>query len=352
MPTILVIDDHNEIRENIEEILSLAGYNVTTADNGKKGIDLAVHQKPDLIICDIAMPELDGYSVLHLLRKKEDTTTTPFIFLTAKTERSDFRKGMELGADDYITKPFDDLELLNAIEARLKKANILHNKYEDGEQGASRLMQELSDSGLMKMQWDNYETIELSKRTTLYQEGKKPRYLYFLKSGKIKTYRVHEEGKSYVTNLYVAGSFIGYLALLENRTYDDTAEILEQAEAVLIPAGEFLAAVYNDIHIAAKFIKIIASNVKTKEDRLLNLAYSSLRKRVAAALLDIHGKFIGKDDAKTVLNISRDNIAHYAGVATESLIRTLGDFKTEKLIELNNGKIIIVDKEKLASLLY
>src|SRR6185437_10007095 len=121
MRRLLVIDDHDDIRENIAEILTLAGYEVYTAENGKKGVEAALKLNPELVICDIMMPELDGYGVLHLLRKNEATMNTPFIFLTAKTERIDFRKGMEMGADDYITKPFDDIELLNAIETRLSK---------------------------------------------------------------------------------------------------------------------------------------------------------------------------------------------------------------------------------------
>ena len=142
MKSILVIEDNKDIRENTAEILDLAGYKTFTAENGKKGVDIAIKEKPIVIVCDIMMPELDGYGVLHLLRKNENTQAIPFIFLTAKTERSDFRKGMEMGADDYITKPFEDIELLNAIEIRLKKAEIL------GEQicaYATRLSQFIKD---------------------------------------------------------------------------------------------------------------------------------------------------------------------------------------------------------------
>lgn len=121
MKSVLVIDDNPDIRENTAEILDLAGYKIFTAENGKRGVDLVLKEKPDVIICDIMMPELDGYGVLHLLRKNPETSNIPFIFLTAKTERREFRKGMEMGADDYITKPFEDIELLNAIEVRLKK---------------------------------------------------------------------------------------------------------------------------------------------------------------------------------------------------------------------------------------
>jgi DNA-binding response OmpR family regulator len=131
---ILVIDDNPDIRDNTAEILELAGYKTFTAENGKRGVDIAIREKPAIIVCDIMMPELDGYGVLHLLRKNVETQNIPFIFLTAKTERSDFRKGMEMGADDYITKPFDDIELLNAIEVRLKKSEILDAKYASTQQ--------------------------------------------------------------------------------------------------------------------------------------------------------------------------------------------------------------------------
>ncbi len=352
MRSLLIIDDHADIRENIAEILSLAGYKTFSAENGKKGVEKALLEKPDLIICDIMMPELDGYGVLHLLRKNAATEFIPFIFLTAKTERADFRKGMEMGADDYITKPFDDIELLNAVETRLKKSAILHKQYAGDDQGASAMINDLQQSGLLSMQLDKYETYTSNKKTTLYAEGKRPRFLYYLKSGKVKVFRQHEDGKEYIVNLYTAGDFIGYLPLLENKSYDDAAEILEEAEVVQIPREEFLQAMYNDVSIAGRFIKLIAQNVQEKEERLLNLAYGSLRKRVAKALIDVYQKFNKEGAAKTPINISRDDLAHYVGTATESLIRTLSDFKSEKLIEIKEGKIFISNLEKLNNLLY
>jgi DNA-binding response OmpR family regulator len=164
MRRLLVIDDHDDIRENIAEILSLAGYEVFTAKNGKRGVETALRENPELVICDIMMPELDGYGVLHLLRKNESTLNTPFIFLTAKTERTDLRKGMEMGADDYITKPFDDIELLNAIEIRLKKYDILQSKYAADEKGASELITDLNTSGMLSLDPDNYESVDLSRK--------------------------------------------------------------------------------------------------------------------------------------------------------------------------------------------
>lgn len=352
MHSILVIDDNTDIRENTAEILSLAGYKTYTAENGKKGVEIAIKEKPSIIICDIMMPELDGYGVLHLLKKNSDTENIPFIFLTAKTERADFRKGMEMGADDYITKPFDDLELLKAIEIRLRKLDILQGKYSQDEQGVNEFMKELKGYGFLNMHLDNYDSEDLSKKQTLYSEGKRPKYLYYLKKGKIKTFKVHDDGKEYITNLYSEGDFMGHLALLETKSYDDTAEVLEEAEVVMVPSDEFLTAVYNDMSIAGKFIRLIANDVKEKEERLLHLAYDSLRKRVAKALVDINTKFNKDKTAEKSIDISREDIAQYIGTATESLIRTLSDFKSEKLIEIKEGKIKIINLEKLNSLLY
>ena len=350
MKKILVIDDNTGIRENTAEILTLAGYKTSTAENGKVGVELAIREIPDLIVCDIMMPELDGYGVLHLLKKNPATEQIPFIFLTAKTERTDFRKGMEMGADDYITKPFDDLELLRAIEIRLKKMEIITSQYDPGEKGANELMKDLKGSGLISLNPDQYDTEKLSKKMSLYLEGRRPKYLYFLKTGKIKTFKLHEDGKEYITNLYNAGDYIGYLALLESKSYDDNAEVLEEAEVVMIDKDDFLSAVYNDMNIATKFIRLISRDVKEKEDRLLHLAYDSLRKRVAKGIVAIHQKF--NAGGQQSIDISREDIAQYVGTATESLIRTLSDFKSEKLIEIKDGKIRILQPEKLNNLLY
>src|SRR3954470_21637423 len=154
--SVLVIDDNKDIRENTAEILELAGYKTVTAENGKKGVEAALKEKPAVIICDIMMPELDGYGVLHLLRKNPETQNIPFIFLTAKTERGDFRKGMEMGADDYITKPFEDIELLNAVEVRLKKSEILEQKYPASPQGLSQFLKDVKSTGLVNELSEQY----------------------------------------------------------------------------------------------------------------------------------------------------------------------------------------------------
>lgn len=345
---LLVIDDHERIRENVAEILRLANYEVFTAENGTNGLALAIQEKPDLIICDITMPELDGYGVLEGIRANPTTAFVPFIFLTARTERSDQRKGMELGADDYISKPFDDSEILNAIKARLKKYDTFQNRYSPDSKGSNDLLKDLHSSGLLELSMNKYDTEILYKKQHIYKESKTPRYIYYLTKGKIKTFRINNEGKEYITNLYTTGDFVGYMPMLENGIYEETAEVLEDAEIVKIPGEDFLKAFYNDINVASRFIKLIAQNVQEKEQRLMSLAYESIRKRVAKALLEINTKF-NKENADSI-KITREDIAQYVGTATESVIRTLSDFKSEKLIEISEGRIVITDIEKLSAL--
>jgi len=122
MKRILVIEDEPEMRRNLATILRLEQFHPIAAENGRVGIDLATRENPDLILCDVMMPELDGYGVLQALRDDERTAAIPFIFLTAKGEKPDIRAGMNLGADDYLTKPVPKIELLEAIRSRLQRA--------------------------------------------------------------------------------------------------------------------------------------------------------------------------------------------------------------------------------------
>lgn len=131
MKKILVIEDEQFVRENIVEILEASGYSVVSAPNGAIGAGLAGEHLPDIILCDVMMPELDGHGVLKALRKNAATANIPFIFLTARADTSDLRHGMNLGADDYITKPFRVSELLKAVEMRLAKQDTVRNSAEE-----------------------------------------------------------------------------------------------------------------------------------------------------------------------------------------------------------------------------
>src|SRR6476620_1361623 len=188
MRKILIIENNKEVRENTAEILILSDYEVLTASNGKEGVEIAMAQRPDLIVCDIMMPVLDGYGVLHLLSKHEETATIPFIFLTAKAEKADLRKGMELGADDYLTKPFDGIELLNAVEVRLKKAEAVKKSYEEEIKKLNDFINTAKESADIHLTSDERDVYNYRKNHILYREGQRPKEVYYVVSGKIKVY--------------------------------------------------------------------------------------------------------------------------------------------------------------------
>lgn len=131
MMTILVIEDEMVLRNNILALLKAEGFKCLGAADGEQGIELAGRENPSLIVCDIMMPGLDGYAVLERLQENPQTALIPFVFLTAKSDRSDIRQGIMLGADDYLTKPFDADELLGAISVRLKKQEQLYQRFQD-----------------------------------------------------------------------------------------------------------------------------------------------------------------------------------------------------------------------------
>jgi len=350
MKTILLIEDNPDMRENTTEILELAHYNVVTAENGKKGIKLAQEQQPDLIICDIMMPELDGYGVLHLLSKESETASIPFIFLTAKAEKTDYRKGMTLGADDYLTKPYDDVELLSAVETRLRKNDLLKNEYSRTEEGLNQFLNEVKSFESLKKLSENKKTKLYKKREIVYSEGSYPNAVYFLKSGKIKNSKTNEFGKEYIVELHKPGDFFGYLDLLENTPYQESAVALQDSEIVIIPKDEFNSLLYNNRDVATKFIKMLSNEVREREERLLKLAYNSVRKRVAEALIMLANRYQEDKSKPFAIAITREDLASIVGTATETVIRTLSDFKEEHLIEMKGSLITVLDYEKLAKM--
>ena len=347
---ILLIEDNAEMRENTAEILQLAHYKVIAAMNGKEGVELAEKEEPDLIICDIMMPVLDGYGVLHMLSKNEKTASIPFIFLTAKAERTDFRKGMEMGADDYITKPFDDIELLNAIESRLKKAELIKKEFAKNAEGLNNFIQDVRGFDTLKKLSEECEIRVYRKKEEIYKEENYPKGIYFLNKGKLKTCKLNDQAKELITGLYKEGDFFGYLALLEESKYSDSAVALEDVEVCLIPKDDFYALVYKNSEVSRKFIKMLSDNLRDKEEQLLKFAYNSVRKKVADALVTLYDRYKNEADKNFTISISREDLANLAGIATESTIRTLSDFKEEKLIEINVSKITILNYEKLSKI--
>lgn len=345
---ILLIEDNKDMRENTAEILELSKYKVFTAKNGKEGVELAQKEKPDLIICDIMMPVLDGYGVLHLLSKSPETASIPFIFLTAKAERSDMRKGMEMGADDYLTKPFDDIELLNAVESRLKKNDTMKKEFSKNLEGLNDFISSAKTIDDLKKLSEKREIRTFKKKENIYTEGSFPKGIYFVIKGKVKTARTHEQGKEYITGLYKEGDFFGYLSLLEEGPYTDSASTLEDAEVCMIPKEDFYSLLYKNAGVSQKFIKMLSDNLQEKEEQLVKLAYSSVRKRVAEALVTLANRYRKEGEATFSMNISREDLANLAGTATETTIRTLSDFREEGLVDVKGASITVANYDKLA----
>lgn len=347
MKTILLIEDDADMRDNTAEILELANYRVLKAENGRRGVDIARKEKPDLVLCDIMMPELDGYSVLHMLGRDPATAEVPFIFLSAKTERGDVRKGMELGADDYLTKPFEESELLNAIEGRLRRSELFRKGFDNGFEGFGKFMDQARGLDALNGLSSDRKTRKVAAKEVLFHEGDELRSVPYIVHGKVRTFKINNDGKEFVTGLHAEGDLIGYMGLLENGHALETAETLEECEVASIPREDLFALLYKDRDVSIRFIKMLAHDVKEKEQHLLQLAYASVRQRVAQAILRVHDRYAGTTGPGLGVKISREDLASIVGTATESLIRCITDLKEDGLIASEGRDIRIVDKARL-----
>lgn len=346
---ILIIEDNHDIRESTAEILTLADYQVYTAENGKKGVELAISKNPDIILCDIMMPELDGYGVLYMLSKNEQTAGIPFIFITAKSERTDMRKGMEMGADDYLTKPFGDMELLNAIEARLLKRDAAI-KASGKSQSLDLLLDEARSAKLLDEFSESSRQRNYKKKQIIYSEGDHLSHVFMIKSGGVRTFMIYQDGREIATGMLGPGEFFGYDSVLLNKPCTDNAETLEYTELNLLSREDFHSLLFKNPGISKKFIELLSGNVREKQEQLLKLAYNSVRKRVADALLNLAEKFGERGSDTSTIKVSRDDLAAMVGTANETVSRTLSDFKDEKLIEKEASTIKILSLQKLSKI--
>ncbi|WP_435625282.1 response regulator [Flagellimonas sp.] len=345
MKKILLVEDDTSLRENIAELLDLSGFLVFDAAHGKIAVDIAKKELPDIILCDIMMPELDGYGVLEELSSHPDTRHIPFIFISAKTERQDVRKGMNLGADDYLTKPFEEEELLNAIHTRLQKAKFLDSSISRKHQkkGGKNQIRSLHE---LKNFFDDYGQIaSFQKEDTVFSEGEHSNFIYLILKGVVKCYRLDEQGKELITALYGADEFLGFTSLLENLPHQEYAVAIENVEMAGIAKSELRTILEDNKKVSLELMEVLAGNITEIKKQLLQMAYSSVRKKTAQTLLQFE-KAMNKGPKKS-LHITRSDLAHVAGVATESLIRTLSDFKHEGLIEVKNRDIRILDRDTL-----
>ncbi len=347
MKKVLLIEDDTTLRENTAELLELENYKVIKASNGKDGLDFAKKELPDVIVCDIMMPKLDGYGVLEGLSKSERTKYIPFIFLSAKTERKDVRKGMNLGADDYITKPFEEEELLTAIESRLAKAAILK---EQRSVHSNKIIHQHNDS--IKTLDDLKEFINSNKKIRVYKsgevvydEGNHANNIYLIRSGVIKSHKIDEFGKELITKIFKTGEFFGYTSLTENMPYLESATAMEKSEVVAISKDDLKKLLKQNHKLTLEFIQLLADNLIEFKEQLLQMAYGSVKKKTASTILQFTEKIPSKSEG--TIKISRSDLASVAGIATESLIRTLSSLKKDGLIDIEGRNITVLDVEKL-----
>lgn len=347
MKNILIIEDSDDIRMSTAEILTMSGYRVLQASDGKEGIETVNRENPDLILCDIMMPEIGGYGVLSILRKNPHTASIPFVFLTAKAERADFRKGMEMGADDYLTKPFNDIELLNAIESRLDRVEGQKQYYSKTFESIQKLTTKSGDGRRELEALIGHKVRHIKKKQFLYCEGEKPLGIYLVLGGSLKTFKVAKEGKELINKLYLTDDFLGVNALLLDDVFAETAEAVEDSSVCLLMKESVIDLLDRYPEIGKRFMKILSNNIREKEEQLLELAYNSVRKRLANLLIRLSNPPSGN---RTNFKISRDELAAISGMAVETVSRTLSDFQTEGLIEKRASHISILDNDRLIQL--
>jgi len=347
MKRLLLIEDDVILRENTAELLELSDFEVITAPNGKIGIELAKHQLPDIVVCDIMMPEVDGYGVLEALAQDVATRYIPFIFLSAKTERKDVRKGMDMGADDYITKPFTEDELISAIDSRLAKVAILREERErlqkDDNLESHDELHTLND--LKNFFDDNGLQLSFGKGEIIYEEGHPSNNIYLIGKGAVKCYRFDEQGKELTTALYTEDDLFGYTSFVQNIPYQETAVAINSLVVSAISKDQLKDVLNNNHKVTLELIQLLTDDLDNIKDQLLQMAYSSVNKKTASTILKFAEKLNCHPDEP--IKISRSDLASTAGIATESLIRTLSAFKKSGLIDIEGRTIKILNLQEL-----
>jgi DNA-binding response OmpR family regulator len=345
MKTVLIIEDDVVLRENTAELLVLSQYNVISAPNGKVGVDLAKQQLPDIIVCDIMMPELDGYGTLKALAEHNATKHIPFIFLSAKVAHKDVRKGMNMGADDYITKPFSEDEIISAIESRLAKAAILKELNLDPNASIEDDDKIKTLNDLKNFFDDNGTTFFYDKDTVIYHELDHSNYIYLINKGTVKCFRIDIKGKELTTALFKEDDLFGYDTFVNNLPHRETATAIEDVELQGLSSSQFSKILEENHKVALEFIQLLSDDLSLMKNQLLEMAYSSVNRKTAATIL----KFAEKINRKPgdSIKISRSDLASIAGIATETLIRALTNFKKEGIIKSDGRNIKVLDLEKL-----
>lgn len=341
---VLLIEDDLVLSENTKELLELSGYKVAISQDGKCGLKKAFQEVPDLIISDIMMPELDGYDVYKALQSNPRTRNIPFIFLSAKSDPGDVRKGMNLGADDYITKPFNEEDLILAIEKRLEKRDqILQHSKEPKKPKNQLQLEEL------KAFFRTYgEQLEADKHEEIFLEGRNASNIYLLEHGLVKTFRLDELGKELITGISKKDDFVGFYSFKLPSSYPENATALERSILFRISHEEFVHMLEQNLELTLEYAELLSTNLDILKKHLLEMAYGSVLKKTASTLLEFAGK--ANTGSPQILKVSRSDMASVAGISTESFIRSLSSLKADGIIDIVGRNIKILNLQKLQNI--
>jgi len=349
---ILVIEDEKNIRENIQELLEAKGYIVRTSHNGKQGVLDAIDFRPNLIVCDVMMPKMDGYKVLEYIRKTSIVQNTPFIFLTARIDKNDIRQGMELGADDYITKPFTSKELVRAIETRLKRQDKVIGQY-------AKVKHEL-DTTVFAAYYHEFNTplhgiigglnLLLNARDSFSEKQIQDLLFSILKSGlrlnhsfltlmmfeEIKRAEVYTELQSMFTNGLTKANWHqkvkSELFTMCKEIYNRTADLQLDIEPV-------------DIRI----------NIEYLQRMIIELVDNAMKFSKAGNLVTVSGKRVGEDYVIEVIDNGRgfvldslDSIVPFKQFNRKKFEQQglgIGLYLVKRIVDFNQGELKIVSLE-------
>lgn len=347
MKKILVVEDNESFRRNTIEILSLSGFELAGSANGKAAIQTALEFLPDLILCDIDLPGLDGFGVLAILRKSKSLKNVLFIFMTGIPENQDFRKAMNLGADDFIRKPFTGAELLRIINTRFDRLSdfIAKNGFDD--QGS--LTDQSNHSEIYPL-FSRQPATLLKKGDQLYRAGQQISFIPYMLEGRVRTTYTDYNGKELTTEIVNPGQFVGIANFITRTTWSEDAYAMEEVLVNFIPGTNLKKAIEENHRINQNIQRQLAQALCIKKEELFINAYQNLRGKIALVFLNLEVSAWSEELEEIRFKITRNIIATIAGVAKESAVRTIIDFIDEGLIEESRKGFRILNHSKLEAL--
>jgi CRP-like cAMP-binding protein/ActR/RegA family two-component response regulator len=345
MKTVLLIEDDLTLLANTKELLELYNYKVWYAQNGEIGVNLALQTNPDIIICDMIMPVLDGNGVFEKLFANKATRDIPFIFLSCKSDMNSMKKRMSLEVCDHILKPFKIRDLIKLIEKKLVKPSNFDQNTTKKSYPFSEPLRINSLDQLREFFKKAGEIQAFSKHEVIYRERKNADSIYFVEEGLLKTHRMDEFGKELITGIYKTGEFLGFYSFKNLSSYPETASALENGSLYRLSIKQFQEILSGSHQLTLELAQLQSENLAVLRSHLLEMAYGSVLKKTTNTIL----KFVdgAQDNLLEAIKISRSDLASIAGISTESLIRSLSLLKKEKLIDIEGRNIKILNLEEL-----